>query len=69
MAAVYADLVRASGGAARRDAAGALREAAVRAVRWRGSGVAFPWARRAVVSPDGPRRPTRLTRGNTDTYG
>ncbi|WP_236239717.1 ferritin-like domain-containing protein [Streptomyces sp. CC228A] len=42
VAAVYADLVRASGGAARRDAAGALREAAVRAVRWRGSGVAFP---------------------------
>ncbi|MEV6786986.1 DUF4439 domain-containing protein, partial [Streptomyces sp. NPDC051098] len=26
----------------RREAAGALREAAVRAVRWRGSGVAFP---------------------------
>ncbi|OII64441.1 hypothetical protein BJP40_01975 [Streptomyces sp. CC53] len=42
VAGVYADLVRASGGAVRRDAAGALREAAVRAVRWRGSGVAFP---------------------------
>ncbi|OEU91447.1 hypothetical protein AN216_24810 [Streptomyces oceani] len=40
--AVYADLVRASTGARRRDAAGALREAAVRAVRWRGSGPAFP---------------------------
>lgn len=39
---VYSDLVRASEGALRRDAAGALREAAVRAVRWRGSGVAFP---------------------------
>ncbi|MFD7663407.1 ferritin-like domain-containing protein [Streptomyces sp. NPDC059788] len=42
VAAVYADLVRAGDGARRRDAAGALREAAVRAVRWRGSGVAFP---------------------------
>ncbi|WP_050515561.1 ferritin-like domain-containing protein [Streptomyces rimosus] len=42
VAAVYADLVRAGGAARRRDAAGALREAAVRAVRWRGSGVAFP---------------------------
>ncbi|MFI0262718.1 ferritin-like domain-containing protein [Streptomyces sp. NPDC017056] len=42
VAAVYADLVRAGGGARRKDAAAALREAAVRAVRWRGSGVAFP---------------------------
>ncbi|WP_149178972.1 DUF4439 domain-containing protein [Streptomyces sp. TRM49041] len=42
VAGVYADLVRASGGALRREAAAALREAAVRAVRWRGSGVAFP---------------------------
>ncbi|MEE1798732.1 DUF4439 domain-containing protein [Streptomyces sp. NPDC101062] len=39
---VYSDLVRASEGPLRREAAGALREAAVRAVRWRGSGVAFP---------------------------
>ncbi|MFJ2650679.1 ferritin-like domain-containing protein [Streptomyces sp. NPDC087420] len=39
---VYSDLVRASEGPARREAAGALREAAVRAVRWRGSGVTFP---------------------------
>ncbi|MGW3628387.1 hypothetical protein ACWDO5_34850, partial [Streptomyces sp. NPDC000880] len=30
------------GGVEGREAAGALREAAVRAVRWRGSGVAFP---------------------------
>ncbi|GGV83915.1 MULTISPECIES: ferritin-like domain-containing protein [Streptomyces] len=42
VAGVYADLVRASSGAARREAAGALREAAVRAVRWRGESVAFP---------------------------
>ncbi|MEU2182134.1 ferritin-like domain-containing protein [Streptomyces thermolilacinus] len=42
VAGAYADLVRASGGVLRRDAAAALREAAVRAVRWRGSGVAFP---------------------------
>lgn len=42
VAAVYADLVRASAGSGRRDAAAALREAALRAVRWRGTGVAFP---------------------------
>ncbi|RNG10447.1 ferritin-like domain-containing protein, partial [Streptomyces botrytidirepellens] len=42
VAAVYADLVRTSDGALRRQAAGALREAAVRSVRWRGGGVAFP---------------------------
>ncbi|MER5501832.1 MULTISPECIES: ferritin-like domain-containing protein [unclassified Streptomyces] len=39
---VYSDLVRAAGGPLRREAAVALREAAVRAVRWRGSGVPFP---------------------------
>ncbi|MCB5909327.1 ferritin-like domain-containing protein [Streptomyces pinistramenti] len=42
VAAVYADLVRDGGEAGRKEAAAALREAAVRAVRWRGSGVAFP---------------------------
>lgn len=42
VAGVYSDLVRASEGPLRLEAAGALREAAVRAVRWRGSGVAFP---------------------------
>ncbi|MFJ9405484.1 DUF4439 domain-containing protein [Streptomyces sp. NPDC101393] len=42
LAAVYADLVRAGGAARRKEAAAALRAAAVRAVRWRGSGVAFP---------------------------
>lgn len=39
---VYSDLVRAAEGPLRRDAAAALREAAVRAARWRGSGVTFP---------------------------
>lgn len=42
VAGVYADLVRAAGDARRRDAAAALRETAVRAVRWRGGSVAFP---------------------------
>ncbi len=52
VAGVYADLVRSSAGAARREAAGALREAAVRAVRWRGESVAFPGlAERAEAAP------------------
>ncbi|MFI1015714.1 ferritin-like domain-containing protein [Streptomyces sp. NPDC020965] len=42
VAGVYADLVRAGEGPVRREAAVALRDAAVRAVRWRGGGVAFP---------------------------
>ncbi|NLU69699.1 ferritin-like domain-containing protein [Streptomyces sp. HNM0574] len=42
LAGAYADLVRASEGRRRRDAAGALSEAAVRSARWRGGGVAFP---------------------------
>jgi hypothetical protein len=42
IAGTYADLVRAAHGDLRRDAATALRDAAVRAVQWRGSGVAFP---------------------------
>ncbi|MEV6839703.1 ferritin-like domain-containing protein [Streptomyces sp. NPDC051133] len=42
MAGVYADLVRATTGDRRGSAAGALREAAVRAVRWSGESVAFP---------------------------
>ncbi|MEU2119230.1 ferritin-like domain-containing protein [Streptomyces sp. NPDC016459] len=41
-AGVYSDLVRAAEGPQRREAAAALREAAVRAVRWRGSDVTFP---------------------------
>ncbi len=42
VAAVYSDLVRAAEGELRGTAAEALREAAVRAVRWRGESVAFP---------------------------
>ncbi|WP_086021462.1 ferritin-like domain-containing protein [Streptomyces zinciresistens] len=42
VAGVYSDLVRAAEGELRGTAAEALREAAVRAVRWRGEGVAFP---------------------------
>ncbi|MEU6578320.1 ferritin-like domain-containing protein [Streptomyces sp. NPDC046805] len=42
VAGVYADLVRAASGARRGSAAAAVREAAVRAVRWRGESVAFP---------------------------
>ncbi|PJE99321.1 DUF4439 domain-containing protein [Streptomyces carminius] len=54
VAAVYADLVRAGTGGLRRDAAGALREAAVRAVRWRGTGVPFPGLpERSAQAPPG----------------
>ncbi|MEX0170291.1 ferritin-like domain-containing protein [Streptomyces sp. LMG1-1-1.1] len=42
VAGAYSDLVRATGGPQRREAAAALRETAVRAVRWRGSDVTFP---------------------------
>ncbi|MFE0249792.1 ferritin-like domain-containing protein [Streptomyces sp. NPDC059010] len=42
VAGVYSDLVRAAEGELRGRAAGAVREAAVRAVRWRGESVAFP---------------------------
>ena len=52
VAGVYSDLVRASSGTRRQEAAGALREAAVRAVRWRGGSVAFPGlAERAGTEP------------------
>jgi hypothetical protein len=50
VAGVYSDLVRATEGGRRSTAAEALREAAVRAVRWRGESVAFPGlAERAVT--------------------
>ncbi|MCF6526255.1 ferritin-like domain-containing protein [Streptomyces sp. JJ36] len=54
VAGVYADLVRAAGGDRRREAAAALREAALRAVRWRGTGVAFP----GLTERTGPVRPS-----------
>lgn len=55
VAGVYADLVRATTGARRREAAAALREAAVRSVRWRGSSVAFPGLveRQSTSGPSG----------------
>ncbi|MBW1601225.1 ferritin-like domain-containing protein [Streptomyces sp. JJ66] len=51
VAGVYADLVRAATGAVRQEAAGALREAALRSARWRGGGVAFPGL---AEHPDAP---------------
>ena len=51
VAAVYADLVRAATSDLRRDAAGWLREAAVRAVRWRGESVAFPGLAERAADP------------------
>ncbi|MFW6692014.1 DUF4439 domain-containing protein [Streptomyces sp. MAR4 CNX-425] len=54
----YADLVQAADGDLRRDAAAALREAAVRAARWRGGSVAFPGLaeRTADTAPAGRQR-------------
>lgn len=55
MAGVYSDLVRAAEGELRGTAAEALREAAVRAVRWRGESVAFPGlAERAATTSASP---------------
>ncbi|MEU8529450.1 DUF4439 domain-containing protein, partial [Streptomyces sp. NPDC048629] len=42
VAGAYSDLVRAADGPLRAEAATALREAAVRAARWRGGDVTFP---------------------------
>ena len=50
VAGVYGDLVRAGTGERRREAADAMREAAVRSVRWSSRSVAFPGlAERAVT--------------------
>ena len=58
VAGVYSDLVRACTGGRRAMAAEALREAAVRAVRWRGGSVAFPGlAERAAGTPSGAAAP------------
>ncbi|WP_328422783.1 ferritin-like domain-containing protein [Streptomyces sp. NBC_00443] len=55
LAGVYSDLVRAAEGELRGTAAEALREAAVRAVRWRGESVAFPGlAERAATTSASP---------------
>ncbi|MEU2967121.1 ferritin-like domain-containing protein [Streptomyces ardesiacus] len=53
VAGVYSDLVRAAEGAGRSTAAGALREAAVRAARWRGGSVAFPGLAERAGTPAG----------------
>ncbi|MER6690789.1 ferritin-like domain-containing protein [Streptomyces minutiscleroticus] len=57
VAAVYSDLVRAARGERRRDAAGALRDAAVRAARWRGGSVAFPGLAERAAGPSGAATP------------
>ncbi|GAB2329806.1 ferritin-like domain-containing protein [Streptomyces griseoincarnatus] len=55
VAGVYADVVRSSGGERRRSAAEAMREAAVRSVRWSGESVAFPGlAERSGTAVGGP---------------
>ncbi|MFI6943439.1 ferritin-like domain-containing protein [Streptomyces sp. NPDC050418] len=51
VAGVYADVVRATEGERRRSAADALREAAIRAVRWRGGSVAFPGLAERAAQP------------------
>lgn len=58
LAGVYSDLVRAAGGERRRAAAEALREAAVRAVRWRGGSVAFPGLAERSGTASAPAAPT-----------
>ncbi|MGW2620950.1 ferritin-like domain-containing protein [Streptomyces sp. NPDC001500] len=61
VAGVYSDLVRAAGDARRREAAAALREAAVRAARWRGGSVAFP----GLAERDGTDPATRSAPATT----
>ncbi|GAA3493048.1 hypothetical protein GCM10019016_001470 [Streptomyces prasinosporus] len=58
VAAVYADLVRDSGGARRRAAAEAMREAAVRSVRWSRESVAFPGLAERAGSASAAPAPT-----------
>lgn len=59
VAGVYSDLVRATVDGRRTMAAEALREAAVRAVRWRGESVAFPGlAERAATASASPTSTT-----------
>lgn len=57
VAGVYSDLVRAATGARRASAADALREAAVRAVRWRGGSVAFPGLTERSATPGASATP------------
>lgn len=82
IAGAYADLVRAAEGPRRKEAAGALREAAVRAARWRGGNVAFPGLAERAAGADpaatGPveahaartaRADTKNRKGNTRRMG
>ncbi|QES44166.1 DUF4439 domain-containing protein [Streptomyces venezuelae] len=57
VAGVYSDLVRASSGTRRGTAALALREAAVRAARWRGGSVAFPGLAERSTPSSAPATP------------
>ncbi|CAL9600851.1 ferritin-like domain-containing protein [Streptomyces griseomycini] len=58
VAGVYADLVRAGRGERRRAAAEAMREAAVRSVRWSGESVAFPGLAERADTATGTPAPT-----------
>ncbi|MFD4562282.1 ferritin-like domain-containing protein [Streptomyces sp. NPDC058469] len=58
VAGVYSDLVRASTDGVRATAAEALREAAVRAVRWRGGSVPFPGLAERAATPTASAAPT-----------
>lgn len=58
VAGVYSDLVRAAEGGLRATAAQALREAAVRAVRWRGESVAFPGLAERAATASASSTPT-----------
>ncbi|MER5974239.1 ferritin-like domain-containing protein [Streptomyces sp. NPDC002055] len=62
VAGVYADLVGAAEGSLRREAASALREAAVRAARWRKGSVAFP----GLAERQGPAGPTATATRTAD---
>ncbi|WP_165988966.1 ferritin-like domain-containing protein [Streptomyces sp. YIM 98790] len=69
LTAVYADLVAATEGEARRDAAEALREAALRAARWGGEGAAvpFPGLPEQQDREDGRDTGPEVTAGGTTT--
>ncbi|WP_437095098.1 ferritin-like domain-containing protein [Streptomyces sp. enrichment culture] len=58
VAGVYADLVRDGKGERRRGAAEAMREAAVRSVRWSGGSVAFPGLAERADTATGTPAPT-----------
>ncbi|WP_405950942.1 ferritin-like domain-containing protein [Streptomyces prunicolor] len=58
VAGVYSDMVRASTEGVRGTATEALREAAVRAVRWRGGSVPFPGLAERAATPTASATPT-----------